>query len=243
VFVLLIAWGLYSALTVRFEENAAHTEYDRLREIFASTPEQPVPSAYEPVDNNEEDHPEALADEDATDDYRSQLLDILAEINPDFIGWISIENVIDYPVVRGRDNDRYIYTTFSGERNRAGAIFMDYRNLNGFDDPVTILFGHRMRDGTMFSALLNYQNRLFMQENPIITITTRDGDKLIYRIFATRQTDAWDAAYDIGFINSADAAAAFPNTPAGASRFLLLSTCTPSSDVDERFIVFAALDE
>ena len=246
VFVPLIVWGLYSVLTVRLEESAARTEYDHLREIFASTPETPEPPAYIPEDSNEEDQPdipETDIDEDIPEEYSPELLSLLTEINPDFIGWISIENVIDYPIVRGRDNDRYINTTFSGERNRAGAIFMDYRNRNGFDDHVTILFGHRMRDGTMFSALLNYQNRSFMQKNPIITITTRAGEELIYRIFSTRQTDAWDTAYSIGFTNSAGAAATFPNVPAGASRFLLLSTCTPNSDDDERFIVFAALEE
>ena len=118
---------------------------------------------------------------------------------------------------------------------------MDNRNRNGFDDHVAILFGHRMRDGTMFSPLLNYQSRSFMQENPTITITTREGNELTYWIFAAKKTDAWDPAYDIGFTNSAGAAETFPNTPANASRFLLLSTCTPSSDIDERFIVFAAL--
>ena len=245
VFVLLIAWGLYTIFVVRIEENAARSEYDHLRELFASTPEPPEPLE-PPVnipDNNDEDIPEIEPDEDIPVEYNPDLLGLLAEINPDFIGWISIENVIDYPIVRGRDNNRYIHTTFSGERNRAGAIFMDYRNRNGFDDRVAILFGHRMRDGSMFSPLLNYQNRSFLQENPLITITTRDGDILTYRIFATRLTDAWDTAYNIGFTNSAGAAATFPNVPSGASRFLLMSTCTASSDDDERFIVFATLEE
>jgi sortase B len=237
--VLLIAWGVYSIFDLRIEENEARLEYDRIREIFASTPEPPD----QPQENNPEEDFDSDPDEDIYVEFESFLLDILAEINPDFVGWISIENIIDYPVVRGRDNIKYVETTFSGERNRAGAIFMDYRNINGFDDHVTILFGHRMRDGTMFSPLLNYQDRSFMQENPIITITTRDGDELIYRIFATRVTDAWDSAFHIGFTNTAGAAATFPNVPDGASRFLLLSTCTPSSDRDERFFVFAALDD
>jgi sortase B len=245
VFVLLIAWGLYTVFIVRSEESAARSEYDHLRELFTSTPEPSEPAA--PQHENDEDDPEIEPDDDEDIysylDYDSQLLDLLAEINPDFIGWISIENVIDYPVVRGRDNYKYINTTFSGERNRAGAIFMDNRNRNGFDDHVVILFGHRMRDGTMFSLLLNYQNRSFMQENPIITITTRDGEVLTYRIFAARQTDAWDAVYNMAFTNSTGAVASFPNAPADASRFLLMSTCTPGSNEEERFIVFAALED
>ena len=246
VFVVIIAVGLYHILTVRLEETSARTEYDQLREIFTTTPEplEPPVDPTHPPESNNEDVPEIEPDDDIYPyiEYDSRILEILADMNPDFIGWISIENVISYPVVRGRDNLRYIHTTFAGERNRAGAIFMDYRNRNGFDDHVTILFGHRMRDGTMFSPLLNYQNRSFLQENPIITITTRDGEELTYRIFAARQTDAWDSAYSIGFTNSARAAATFPNAPAEASRFLLMSTCTANDNDDERFIVYAALE-
>jgi len=93
----------------------------------------------------------------------------------------------------------------------------------------------------MFSPLVNYLDRSFLQENPIITITTRDGNELTYRVFSAIQTDAWDEAYEIGFINPTSAVSVFPNAPVNASRFLLLSTCTPSSDRDERIIVFASL--
>ena len=120
---------------------------------------------------------------------------------------------------------------------------MDYRNREGFDSYVTILFGHRTRDRTMFSPLVNYLDKSFLQENPLITITTRDGDELTYTIFAAKLTDAWDRAYEISFSDSSRAASVFPNAPADASRFLLLSTCTPSSDREERIIVYAALND
>ena len=241
----LIGAGLWWIFIYESEDAAARNEYDELREIFMSPPE-PVE---QPSDNIEQEPEEEIEEEDSgiieeeAEIVERLSMDELARINPDLTGWISIEDHIEYPVVRGTNNDRYMSITFSGERNRAGAIFMDFRNRNGFDDKIAILFGHRTRDGTMFSPLVNYLDRSFLQENPIITITTRDGEELTYRIFSARLTDAWDTSYELSFSNPDRAASSFPNVPPGASRFLLLSTCTPSSDRDERIIVFAALEE
>jgi len=233
----LIVFGVWRIFIYESEDIVARREYAELREVFFQTPEAPEPS---PLPEQAAELPEETEDDIEEEEHLN--LDELARINPDFIGWISIENHIEYPVVRGTNNDKYMYTTFSGDRNSAGSIFMDFRNRNGFDDHIAILFGHRTRDGTMFSPLLNYLDRTFLQENPVILITTRDGEELTYRIFAARQTDAWDSAYEMSFSNSIQAASAFPNAPADATRFLLLSTCTASNDRDERVIVFAALE-
>jgi len=230
----LAAFGVWRIFIFESEDYAARKEYQELREIFFTTPEPPEPT--EPPEHSPEDI------EDDIEEEENNNLDELARINPDFVGWISIENHIEYPVVRGVNNDRYMYTTFSGERNSAGSIFMDFRNRAGFDEYVTILFGHRARDGTMFSPLVNYLDRTFLQENSKITITTRAGEVLTYRIFSSKLTDAWDTTYELIFSDSSKAARAFPNAPADTSRFLLLSTCTPSNDRDERIIIFAALE-
>jgi len=212
------------------EDAVARDEYEQLRESF---PE--IAGEHTPI-------PEEPEEEDDEFDLRNLSLDELAAINGDFVGWINANNnSIDYPVVRGRDNVRYINTTFFGSRNTAGTIFMDYRHTRGFDEHVTILYGHYTRDGSMFSSLINYLNETHRRNNPNITITTRDGRKLTYRVFAARMTNAWDEAYSIGINDSARAAEVFPNVPANASRFLLLSTCTRSADEDERILVFAAL--
>jgi len=240
VFLFFVAYGAWTLLTDYQEDVNAQREYEQLREIFMDSSEPDPPITPLPEDLN--DYEELEIDEDEPEETEHIAMEELARINQDLIGWISIKNHVEYPVVRGRDNDRYIYTTFSGERNSAGAIFMDYRNRNGFNDHITILYGHRARNGTMFSPLINYINRAFLQDNPIITITMRDGEDLTYRVFAARQTDTWDSIYDMGFTDSARAAGTFPNAPADASRFLLLSTCAAGDDRDKRIIVYAALD-
>jgi len=234
-----ILFGIWWIFVYENEDAAARSEYDELREIFTTTPLRPEV----PQNNDEETEEETEPFEEEPEQVEFNSLEELARINPDFVGWLSIENRIEYPVVRGTNNDKYMYTTFSGERNPAGAIFMDYRNYNGFDNHVVIIFGHRTRTGMMFSPLNNYLNRDFLMDNPIITITTRDGEELVYRIFSAKLTDAWDDAYEMSFSDSARASSAFPNAPADASRFLLLSTCTPSENREERTIVFAALEE
>ena len=233
--VVLVTIALRIVLGEVVEDAAARSEYEELRESF---PE--ISGRQDPYDGTDEFLPEDLPED--IEELRDLSLEELSAINRDFVGWINAnDNLIDYPVVRGNDNTRYINTTFHGGRNSAGTIFMDYRNSRGFDEQVAILYGHFTRDGSMFSSLLSYLNESHRRSNPNITITTRDGRLLTYRVFAAKMTDAWDEAYSVGVHDSARASDVFPNAPAGASRFLLLSTCTRSPDADERILVFAAL--
>lgn len=231
--VVLATVALRIVIGELVEDAEARTEYQELRERYWQ--------ASEPRDGVEGLDEELGDEEEAERDLSDLSLDELAAINRDFIGWINASSTIDYPVVRGADNEKYINTTFFGSTNSAGTIFMDYRHLNGFDEQVSILYGHNTRDGSMFAALVNYLNPTYLRNNPTITITTRDGRKLTYRVFDARLTDAWDTAYTIGIADAGRASEMFSNVPANASRFLLLSTCTRSNNNDERILVFAAI--
>jgi len=216
------------------EDTAARVEYLQLRDEF------PAVSGQTRQDEEEDELPDGEIEEEELE-LRDMSLDQLAAINGDFIGWISAINRIDYPVVRGNDNNKYVNTTFYGSRNSAGTIFMDYRHTRNFDEHVAILYGHFTRDGSMFSALINFLDPSFIRSNPNINITTRDGRSLTYKVFAATQTDAWDIAYTVGVRESERASEVFPNAPENAKNFLLLSTCTRSRDENERILVYAAL--
>ena len=227
------------------EDAAARSEYGQIRDRFPDISGQANDddAGNENNENSEgfdEDADLAANEEDARA-LRELSLDELAAINGDFIGWINAINSIDYPVVRGRDNERYINTTFFGSRNSAGTIFMDYRHARGFDEQVVLLYGHRTRDGSMFTALERYLDSDFMRRNPNINIIKRDGTRLTYTVFAAKVTDAWDPAYTAGVHEAASASEVFPGVPQNASHFLLLSTCTRGNNDDERLLVFAAL--
>ena len=76
--------------------------------------------------------------------------DGLRAINKDIVAWIQIPGIgVDYPVVQGKDNDHYLHYTFDGKANKAGSIFLDYRNRKDFTDSKVILYGHNMKDGSM----------------------------------------------------------------------------------------------
>jgi len=165
----------------------------------------------------------------------------LTELNPDFIAWLSIEDVLEYPVVRGRNNDQYLYRTFTGERNSSGTIFMDSRCREGFDEPICIIYGHNMRNGSMFASLHGYRNTEFLAEHPYIVIITSTGEVLVYRIFATGLNEADDILSKLRRTGNLSADPVFRRAPDGANRFLILSTCTSSSNDDERLRIYAAL--
>lgn len=97
----------------------------------------------------------------------------LSKINPDIVGWIGFEGLeIDYPVVQTKDNEFYLNHLFSLEKNKLGAIFVDYRNKSDFSDLNTIIYGHNMKNGSMFSSLTNYKSQEYYDANPDILFVT-----------------------------------------------------------------------
>ena len=101
-------------------------------------------------------------------DYKG-LYNKLKASNADYRGWITVENTnIDYPIVQGTDNDFYLNHDFNKKESISGCIFMDYLNEVDKDDNI-ILYGHNMRNGSMFSKLQNFkENEFFYQNNKVI---------------------------------------------------------------------------
>jgi len=164
----------------------------------------------------------------------------MREINPNFVAWMTVDGTnIDYPVVRGEDNIRYLTTSFQGTHNRNGALFMDFRNLGDLRNlPHLIVYGHNSRQGGMFTDLHMFLDDDFLAEND--TITLKVGHEILtFNIFSVRLTDVTDYAYFLDF--SADHA--FPyfthrlGAPTGASQIITLSTCTNCRNDDARLIV------
>jgi len=239
--VFLITAGIRDIVSDYREAAAARDEYDYLYDLFARSTPGDNQTTVSPTPGTGEQGNLPPEDPGTTDGFPS--LDELAAMNSDFIGWFSIEGFVEYPVVQTTDNVKYINTTFMGEKNTAGALFMDYRHTNVWDEKVCIIYGHRTYDGTMFAPLESYFDATFMRRNSIINITTRNGEVLTYKIFAAKATDAWDTSYSVALTNTARAHEVFPNAPENANYFLILSTCTRSPNPDERTLVFAALVE
>lgn len=116
-------------------------------------------------------------------------LEEIKKINPDVVAWINIKDTnIDYPILQGKDNDFYLKHNIYKEKSRAASIFMDYRNNAAFEDQNTILYGHNMKDGSMFRDLLYYEQPWFFKKHKIINIETAKGT-LKYEVFSVYVTD------------------------------------------------------
>ena len=78
--------------------------------------------------------------------------------NQEVVGWIYAPNTdVNYPVLQTKDNRKYLHKGLDGKYLRSGSIFMDYRNDELLSDRNYILYGHSMRNGSMFGALLKYK--------------------------------------------------------------------------------------
>lgn len=123
----------------------------------------------------------------------------LLQWNPDIVGWIwSPNSDIDYPVVQGRDNDYYLNHTADGVNSIIGSIFMESNNRKEFQDDVTILYGHHIRGGRMFSSLSGYKTQSYYEEHPILFLYTPDKDYQV-ALFAGETLNGQDASFPMTF--------------------------------------------
>ena len=110
----------------------------------------------------------------------------------DYRGWIKIDNTnINYPIVQGKDNSFYLDKDINKNYLSSGSIFMNYLN-HGFNDENTVLFGHHMRNKTMFAQLKKYKEKEFFYGNNDIEIEIKDGKILKYKVFSAYVTDSKD---------------------------------------------------
>jgi len=113
---------------------------------------------------------------DATPEPAEHNLSLLQEENPDCIGWLSIPGTpIDFPVMQNKDAPEfYLKHDFDGRYSEYGLPFLDSRCDLEISDNV-IIYGHHMNDGSMFSALLKYEDREYFVEHPEIVLETGQG--------------------------------------------------------------------
>jgi len=110
-----------------------------------------------------------IGDETAHE-YQEQF-EKLHRLNNDLVGWIYMNESIDYPIVwRTGDNDYYMSHDFYGNESQAGWIFLDQRNANDMSDDQLIIYGHNMRLGEMFGELDLYRDLEYVAKHPIIKI-------------------------------------------------------------------------
>ena len=175
----------------------------------------------------------------------------LREINPDVVGWIHIPNSrVNYPLMQGEDNTFYLEHTWEGVPNFYGSIYLESRNNPDLTDFNTIVYGHNMLDGSMFSMLSDYAYDWFRTWNPYVYIVS-DAGILRYEVFSSYLAPIDSPTYGLSFNQMATREEFIAHalesseiqtgiTPAVTDRILTLSTCTGVS-YDSRRVVHAYL--
>ena len=179
----------------------------------------------------------------------------LKSINDDYVGWLYFPYFgINYPVVHETEINEYIHKTFDGTVNKSGCLFTDVLSDPDFNGMHDIIFGHNMRNGSMFGKLKQLaqsENRDAIAENPYIYIYT-DTNVYQYEVFAFYITKVGSDAYSVvtddeeydEFVNfiSTHTAYAKPDDLDLSDRpsILTLSTCSGSTGSGKRFVIHAA---
>ena len=174
----------------------------------------------------------------------------LKQKNEDIVSWLRIRALgISYPVVQGEDNDFYLHRTFEKEDNFAGCIFVNCDNSGNFTDQNTIIYGHNMKDGSMFGKLKKFReegvfdkSKYFWMFTPdliyeyrIFSATVVDKTGITYQSFFTQEDfdTLMQHAFETSVIDGSDVDVNMND------RIMTLSTCT--GDDATRFVVMGKL--
>lgn len=246
VILSLLLWALLilSGVMTGWEFSNRQKDKDNFH-ILAKLVEPKDNTAVEP---EETEIRRSTAEEPEAAQHQRNLAPLFRE-NSDCIGWLSIlDTGVDYPVMHTpAEPQKYLRKNFYGEYSTSGVPFLDGRcSLTGTN---LILYGHNMKNGTMFASVTGYANEDYAKEHPAIEFETASGCT-VYQVFAVTVVDKYDDWY--GFIGAVDEAAyqekisnirdrAMYTTgavPEYGSQLLTLSTCYRSGS-DQRFLVIA----
>jgi sortase B len=101
----------------------------------------------------------------------------LKAANPNIVGWIIVPGTgISYPVVQGADNDYYLTRTYTGQSNRLGSVFLDAAASSDFTTDNSIIYGHSVDIGGMFTNLKDFADQSFFESHPYFWLLTPDGN-------------------------------------------------------------------
>lgn len=179
----------------------------------------------------------------------------LKKVNPDVQGWLYQKGtVINYPVVQGTDNDTYLHTRFDKQWSGGGTLFVDYRMEKGFKGFNSIIYGHHMKDGSMFRSIRGYtKEEGYYDKHKTLELATPHGNYhlVVFSAFITKATDentykmTYDEAEKQAYIDRAWERSELPITKDSVDvtrndRLVTLSTC--AYDYEEaRYIVMCKM--
>lgn len=264
VIVLLTAFSVfagYNAVKTYLDYKEADSVYEDMQNKYVQTvPQQtdgPEETTGEP-DNTEGDTSVDTTQTPSTSEPEPEPVkisvnfDALLKDNENVVAWLYCEDTaINYPVVQGKDNNEYLRADLNGKYLVSGTLFVDYRNGEIGADRNYIIYGHNMKNGTMFGSLAKYKEQSYYDAHPTITYLTPEGNYTIELIVglvvhrndllyqANPSQAEWDAYLEKALQNSTfDSGLPFEE----GDTLITLSTCSYEYD-NARYVVIGRLVE
>lgn len=238
--IVVFCYAAFQLFSIYREYKKGSDEYQELREYV---------EVIQPEKSKSDGNKDSVLAEEFPQCPISVDLQALKNINQDTVGWIYIEAIpsISYPVVQGTDNDYYLTHTVEGVKNTSASIFLDYRNASDLNDSNSIIYGHNMKNQSMFGLLKRLKEQDVYDQSPYIWLITEAGE-ICYEIFSARNVPDIDILYNTLQAEPDSYKATLEEyqcyseiktdvTFDGTERILTLSTCT--SDESFRCVVQA----
>lgn len=165
ILLFLLAFGVFSYSGYRLYEywNEGQKSHAANEKLIGKA----VETVRKPELTEEKDEPQIECAPLSVD------FNVLQKENPDIIAWIYCEDTpVNYPVVQADDNDYYLRRLLDGTWNVAGTLFMDYRNADDFSDWHTVIYGHNMKNDSMFGTLPEYRSQEYYEQHPVWYLLT-----------------------------------------------------------------------
>ena len=257
--LLVFVCSLAGIGVVLYRYHQADVLYDDLQDryvayAFSPSPAPPEPSQAESGESYENDDlPEDSVPEPVEPEYApiSVNFDLLLAENSDVVGWLYCEGTpINYPVMRSLDNEDYLHRDLNGKYLYAGSLFADYRCSAVGTDGNYIIYGHNMKNDTMFGTLDEYKRQAYYDEHPVLYYLTPECSYKL-ELFAGLVTKSDSEIYSVQFPNTEAFEAFLQNLQenstfrsdvavTGEDRIVTLSTCSYEFN-NARYTVFGKL--
>ena len=255
IFVIILLAGVFlfsgwKAVTLCVEYHKGEQTYQELMQ-FISIPATMTTQSAEVTTEETADRTEGQEALPPVD-WPEVDFDALLEVNSDVVGWIYIPDTnVNYPIVQSQDNDKYLRRMITGTYNGAGSIFLDYEVAGDFSGKNSPIYGHNMKNGTMFAPITGYKKQEFYDAHPTGLLMTPEKNYVVHFFsgyVTTSFGDAWEKEFQEDafqvWVNGQKEKSLLtsPVEPQKDDRILTLSTCSYETD-DSRFVLLGVLQE
>lgn len=180
VCIAVFCYSAYNLINIYFDYKEIDDKYGDIAEEYST----------------EEDEGENYLEIDWTE---------LLKRNKDVKAWIQIPDTnVNYPVLQGKTNDTYIHSDIDGKEFKAGSIFVASENKNPFQDINTVIYGHNMKNGSMFNNIKSYTEQDFANKHPYIYIYLPDGTVSKYKVISAHIISDQSVLYNTNITNIPD---------------------------------------